>query len=61
MGTTNTFHLNEDQYYQIEDALVEKGYFKHEYVVPSRMVETDVICCFCHEKLSLYLSAILIR
>ena len=56
MVSTSTLHLSEDQYYQIEDALVERGYFKHEYVVPSRMVETDVACCFCNERLDLYLS-----
>ena len=56
MASTNVLHLGEEQYYHIEDALVEKGYFRHEYVVPPRMAETDVTCCFCHKELSLYLS-----
>jgi len=45
-----------EEFDAIEEALIERGYFTHEYVSPPRTIETDVKCPICNGHLLLYLS-----
>ena len=45
-----------EEEYAIENEMAEKGYLKHEYVMPAKTLETDVICPVCGGKFSIYLA-----
>jgi len=54
--TKNKAAISMEEFDAVEEAMIEKGYFAHEYVRPPRTVETDVKCPVCNRDLSLYLS-----
>jgi hypothetical protein len=56
VATKNKAMISVEEFDAIEDAMIERGYFAHEYVRPSRTVETGVICPICNRDLMLYLS-----
>ena len=37
----------------IENEMYERGYLTHEYIVPAKTMETDVVCPICGENLTL--------
>ena len=53
---TNVSMLKEQDYLAVDNLLLEKGYFKHEYVTPPRSVVTTANCPICKRLLNLYLS-----
>jgi hypothetical protein len=40
----------------IENEMYEKGYLTYGYVVPAKIIDTDVSCPVCGENLTLYVS-----
>ena len=54
--TKNKASISIKEFDAIEEAMIERDYFAHEYVRPPRTVATDVKCPVCGGDLSLYLS-----
>jgi len=46
--------ISVEEYRNIQQSLLNEGYFTHEYVMPTRTVETTVLCPKCGEILNLY-------
>jgi len=53
---TKSVDISLEQEYAIENEMAEKGYLKHEYVIPAKTIETDVLCPVCGGKFSIYLA-----
>ena len=48
---TKSTKISLEQYDAIENEMFEKGYLAHDYIIPAKTLETDVICPVCNEKL----------
>ena len=46
--------ISVEEYRNIQQSLLNEGYFTHEYVMPARTVETNIICPKCGDFINLY-------
>ena len=43
--------LTQEEYWAIDNAVGQKGYYVHDYIRPPKTVETDLCCPKCNEYL----------
>ena len=56
MALDKNVQITEEMYYDLEDALVENGYLLGGYIMPPRIIQTDVKCPVCFDEVELYLT-----